>query len=164
MERSSNWEYHTGATILRMGLFVESLIQVRLKLALALARLFEGPPSLRNLSFRKTDQLALCSLISFNLGILLGRLGDRVGATRRIWMIMATFLQALFTMVAAIAVWKSGQPTILSTKGDPMNWVNVLTFVGLAFMSVSLGLQGVQGKRLDTHFGTTSASRVRISG
>jgi hypothetical protein len=58
-------------------------------------------------------------------------------------------------MAAAVALWKSGQGSIASDRGDPA-WTNTLTFVALTFMSASLGLQGIQGKRLNTQFGTTS--------
>ncbi|KAF8221588.1 hypothetical protein L208DRAFT_1327093 [Tricholoma matsutake] len=126
-----------------------------IQLAVALARLFEHRPGLGpDHTFHKADQQALCSLIAFNLGAFIGRLGDRIGASKRIWQICGTFTQALFTMAAAIAIWKSGQPSIASDRGNPA-WTNALTFVGLAFMSMSLGLQGIQGKRLNTQFGTT---------
>jgi len=125
-----------------------------IQLALAIARLFEGPPGFRDLTFHKADQQALCSLIAFNLGAFVGRFGDRVGSSKRIWQIAGTLIQALFTMAAAIAVWKSGQPSIADNRGDPA-WTNTLTFVALTFMSASLGLQGIQAKRLNTQFGTT---------
>jgi hypothetical protein len=59
------------------------------------------------------------------------------------------------TMAGAIAFWKSGQPSTSNERDEPA-WSNVETFVGLAFISASLGLQGVVGKRLNTAFGTTS--------
>jgi len=124
------------------------------QLALALARLFEGAPGSRDQTFHKADQQALCSLISFNAGAFIGRLGDRIGAHKRIWLIVGTLIQALFTMASAIAFWKSGQPSI-SGERDLPSWTNALTFVGLAFMSASLGVQGILGKRLNTQFGTT---------
>jgi len=65
------------------------------------------------------------------------------------------------TMAAAIAFWKGGQPGISNARDDPA-WTNALTFVGLAFMSASLGVQGILGKRLNTQFGTTSASPPSI--
>lgn len=65
------------------------------------------------------------------------------------------------TMAAAIAFWKGGQPSISNARDDPA-WTNALTFVGLAFMSASLGVQGILGKRLNTQFGTTSASSLSI--
>ena len=122
---------------------------------MAIARLFEGRPGFRDLSFHKADQQALCSLIAFNIGAFVGRIGDRIGSAKRVWQIGATFVQALFTMAAALAIWKSGQLSIADNRGDPA-WTNTLTFVGLTFMSMSLGLQGIQGKRLNTQFGTTS--------
>ena len=124
------------------------------QLALALARLFEGPREFRDTAFHKPDQQALCSLIAFNIGAFFGRFGDRIGAHKRVWLVAGTFFQALLTMAAALAIWKSGQPSIASDRGDP-SWTNVLTFVGLAFMSASLGVQGIQAKRLNTQFGTS---------
>ncbi|KAF8799762.1 hypothetical protein BYT27DRAFT_7176191 [Phlegmacium glaucopus] len=124
------------------------------QLALALARLFEGAPGSQDHTFHRADQQALCSLISFNLGAFVGRIGDRVGAHKRIWLITGTFIQALFTMASAIAFWKAEQPSISNARDDPA-WTNALTFVGLAFMSASLGVQGILGKRLNTQFGTT---------
>ncbi|KAF8881792.1 hypothetical protein BD779DRAFT_1545336 [Infundibulicybe gibba] len=125
-----------------------------LQLALALARLFEGPRGTRDTTFHRADQQALTSLISFNIGAFIGRIGDRVGPLKRIWLVAGTLIQAVFTMAAAIAIWKSGQASIADDRGDP-SWTNVLTFVGIAFMSVSLGVQGIVGKRLNTQFGTT---------
>ncbi|KAF8067999.1 hypothetical protein FPV67DRAFT_1494520 [Lyophyllum atratum] len=124
------------------------------QLSLALARLFEGPKGFRDTSFHRADQQALCSLISFNLGAFAGRIGDRVGPLKRIWLVTGTLLQALLTMAAALTIWKSGQPGIADERGDP-SWTNALSFVCIAFMSASLGVQGILGKRLNTQFGTT---------
>ena len=125
------------------------------QLALALARLFEGPPNHRDSTFHKADQQALCSLLAFNAGTFLGRIGDKIGAQRRIWLIIGSFIATLFTMAAAIAFWKSGQPSLATERAEPA-WTNTLTFVGIAFMSASLGVQGILSKRLNTQFGTTS--------
>ncbi|KAG5651511.1 hypothetical protein H0H81_008376 [Sphagnurus paluster] len=139
------------------GNFVQFSLKDRSQqLALALARLFEGPKGFRDTTFHRADQQALCSLISFNAGAFVGRIGDRVGPLKRIWLIGGTLLQALLTMAAAITIWKSGQSSIADERGYP-SWTNVLTFVSIAFMSASLGVQGIQGKRLNTQFGTTSA-------
>ncbi|KAG6910734.1 hypothetical protein DXG01_008266 [Tephrocybe rancida] len=124
------------------------------QLALALARLFEGPRAFRDMTFHRADQQALCSLISFNLGASVGRLGDRVGPLKRTWLITGTVIQALLTMAAALTIWKSGEFSIADERADP-SWTNALSFVALAFMSASLGVQGVLGKRLNTQFGTT---------
>src|SRR6266540_3220924 len=129
------------------------------KLALALARLFEGPESRRDQTFHKADQQALCSLLSFMAGNCLGRIGHKVGAQRRIWLISDSLISTLFTMAAAIAFWKSGQPSLASERAEPA-WTNTATFFGIAFMSASLGIQGILGKRLNTQFGTTSASLI----
>ncbi|KAF4616808.1 hypothetical protein D9613_008405 [Agrocybe pediades] len=126
------------------------------QLGLALARLFEGAPGFRDTTFHRADQQALCSLLAFNAGAFVGRIGDRVGPHKRSWLIAGTFLQALLTMAAALAFWKSGQSTPgISGERDIPVWSNALSFVGLAFMSASLGVQGILGKRLNTQFGTT---------
>ncbi|KAJ7042782.1 hypothetical protein C8F04DRAFT_1074777 [Mycena alexandri] len=126
------------------------------QLALALARLWEpaASGSGRDTSFHIADKQALTSLISFNLGAFFGRVGDRIGPHRRIWLVLATLMQALLTMGAALAIWKSGEGSIAAFRGDP-SWTNVRTFVGLALMSASLGVQGIVGKRLNTQFTTT---------
>lgn len=132
-------------------------------MALALARLFEGAPGFRDQTFHRADQQALCSLLAFNAGAFVGRIGDRVGAHKRIWLIVGTFIQAVLTMAAAVAFWKSGQgvPGISGERDLPV-WTNALSFVGLAFMSASLGVQGILGKRLNTQFGTTSMSWLTV--
>ncbi|KAF8643154.1 hypothetical protein AX16_009198 [Volvariella volvacea WC 439] len=124
------------------------------QLALAIARLFEGPRELQDHTFHRADQQALTSLISFNLGAFVGRIGDRVGPLKRSWLVVGTLLQALLTMAAALTIWKSGQPSIASEREEP-SWTNTLSFVAIAFMSASLGVQGILGKRVNTQFGTT---------
>jgi hypothetical protein len=95
------------------------------------------------------------------MGSSIGRLGDRIGPMTRLWLVLGTFIQALFTMVAAIAVWKSGQASIADERADPA-WTNTLTFVCLAFMSASLGLQGIMGQRLNTQFAATSGFQCSL--
>ncbi|KAF7323591.1 Aldedh domain-containing protein [Mycena kentingensis (nom. inval.)] len=126
------------------------------QLALALARLWEPNPDGpgRNTAFHIADRQALLSLLTFNIGAFLGRVGDRIGAHRRVWLVGATLLQAVLTAVAAVTIWRSAQGSIAEVRGDP-SWTNALTYVGLAFMSASLGLQGIVGKRLNTQFTTT---------
>jgi len=125
-----------------------------LQLSLALARLFDGPPGHRDQQFHRADQQALTSLISFNLGAFLGRIGDKMGPMTRLWLATGTFIQAIFTMIASITIWKSHEGSIAATRGDPA-WTNLLSFVCVVFMSASLGLQGIMGKRLNTQFTTT---------
>ncbi|KAJ7698590.1 hypothetical protein B0H17DRAFT_927290 [Mycena rosella] len=126
------------------------------QLALALARLWEVAPSGsgHNTSFHIADKQALTSLLAFNAGAFFGRLGDRMGPHKRTWLVLSTFAQVLLTMGAALTIWKSDQGSIAAVRGDP-SWTNALTFVGLAFMSASLGVQGIVGKRLNTQFTTT---------
>ncbi|KAJ8519010.1 hypothetical protein ONZ45_g4006 [Pleurotus djamor] len=164
-KRSSLWDHldanvdpaqSTGplAAFCFMTGFMDAITFSSIFLSIALARLFEGPRELRDMSFHKADQQALCSLITFNLGAFVGRLGDKMGNQTRKWLMLGTFIQALFTMAAAIAVWKSGQLSIADDRGDPA-WTNTLTFVCIGFMSASLGVQGIIGKRLNTQFTTT---------
>ncbi|KAI0659016.1 hypothetical protein C8Q70DRAFT_916304 [Cubamyces menziesii] len=124
------------------------------QLALALARLFSGPSGQRDTSFHLADQQALTSILTFIGGASLGRIGDRMGSKTRAWLFLGTMIQALFTMAAAIAAWKSGQGSVAEIRGDPA-WTNALTFVAVGFMSASLGLQGIMGKRVNTQFATT---------
>ncbi|KAJ7484396.1 hypothetical protein FB451DRAFT_1232359 [Mycena latifolia] len=126
------------------------------QLALAIARLWEVAPSGsgHDTHFHIADQQAITSLLSFNVGAFVGRLGDRIGPHKRTWLVSSTLLQVLLTMAAALTIWKSGQGSIAAVRGDP-SWTNALTFVGLAFMSASLGVQGIVGKRLNTQFTTT---------
>ncbi|KAI6142641.1 hypothetical protein BKA82DRAFT_4189337 [Pisolithus tinctorius] len=121
------------------------------QLALALARLFNGT---HDLSFHLADQQALCSVLCFIFGAFIGRLGDKIGCKTRLWVTFGTFIQTIFTMAAAIAIWKSGQPSLSDTRADPA-WSNALSFVCIGFMSASMGLQGIMGKRLNTQFTTT---------
>jgi len=124
-----------------------------LQLSLALARLFSGPPGHRDMTFHRADQQALTSLISFNMGAFVGLVGNKMPMTR-LWLTIGTFTQAIFTMIASIAIWKNDQGSIAANRGDPA-WTNLLSFVCVAFMSASLGLQGIMGKRLNTQFTTT---------
>lgn len=94
-------------------------------------------------------------MLTFVGGASLGRIGDKMGAKTRAWLCLGTFIQALFTMAASIAAWKSHQGSVAELRGDPA-WTNALTFVAIGFMSASLGLQGIMGKRVNTQFATTS--------
>lgn len=63
-------------------------------------------------------------------------------------------IQAFFTMAAAISIWQSGQRSIALNRQTPA-WSNSLSFLCLAFMSASMGLQGIMGKRINSQFATT---------
>lgn len=112
-----------------------------LKLALALARVFNGE---HNRSFNITDRQALCSVLTFIFGSFIGRLGDRLGSKTRLWLALGTFIQTLFTMAAAIAIWKNNQDSIAHSPDYPA-WTNGLSFVCIGFMSASMGLQAIMG-------------------
>ncbi|KAF7362570.1 Aldedh domain-containing protein [Mycena venus] len=126
------------------------------QLSIAIARLLEHNSSGvgRDTAFRMADRQAITSLLSFNAGAFFGRLGDRMGSHKRSWLLLSTFVQVLLTMAAALVIWKSGQDNIAAKRGD-RSWTNALTFIGLAFMSASLGIQGIVGKRLNTQFNAT---------
>lgn len=128
-----------------------------MQLALALARLFQGSSGHHDTSFHLPDKQALTSLTTFLFGAFLGRIGDRIGARTRAWLFLGTFIQALFTMAAAISLWKSGAGSVASTRDVPA-WSNAGTYACLGLMSASMGLQGIMGKRVNTQFATTSAS------
>ncbi|KAF9652301.1 hypothetical protein BDM02DRAFT_3109291 [Thelephora ganbajun] len=121
------------------------------QLALALARLWEIPG---DTVFRTADQQALCSLLSFLGGSFVGRLGDRMGSNTRMWLFTGTMIQAFFTMAAAVAISQSGQGSVAPNRSSPA-WTNAITFVCLGFMSASMGLQGIMGKRINSQFATT---------
>jgi hypothetical protein len=77
-----------------------------------------------------------------------------MGNNTRAWLILGTFIQALFTAAAAIAHSQSNQASVASDREVPA-WNNTLTFVALGFMSASIGLQGIMGKRVNSQFATT---------
>jgi hypothetical protein len=60
-------------------------------------------------------------------------------------------------MAAAISLWKSGEGSVSSSRDVPA-WTNASTYACLGLISMSMGLQGIMGKRLSTQFATTSTS------
>ncbi|KAH9075559.1 hypothetical protein EDB83DRAFT_2350767 [Lactarius deliciosus] len=124
-----------------------------IQLSVALARLFYSPSGQRDTSFHLVDKQALTSLTTFIFGALLGHIGDRIGAKTRIWLFLGTILQSLLTMGAAIALWQSHQGSVASGPNAP--WTKAGTYACLGLMSLSMGLQGIMGKRLNTQFATT---------
>lgn len=121
------------------------------QLALALARLFNGQ---HDRTFHIADRQALCSVLTFIFGAFIGRLGDKLGCKTRLWLTLGTFIQTLFTAAAAIAIWQSHQGSVADVRANPA-WTNVASFVCVGFMSASMGLQGIMGKRVNTQFTTT---------
>ncbi|KAF7348548.1 Aldedh domain-containing protein [Mycena venus] len=120
------------------------------QIALATARFYNTQDLVVSIS----DRQALVSLVAFNAGAFLGRVGDRMGPHTRGWLVTGTVVQAWLTFVAGICIQQSGQDSIAFVRGEP-SWTNGLTFIGLAFLAASLGLQGIIAKRLNTHFSTT---------
>ncbi|KAF9240443.1 hypothetical protein BU15DRAFT_87654 [Melanogaster broomeanus] len=94
-------------------------------------------------SFHLADQQALCSVITFIFGAFLGRIGDKMGCKTRAWMFLGTFIQTVFTMIAAIMIWQSGQGSLASDRADPA-WSNAFSFACV-----------IMGKRMNTQFTTT---------
>jgi len=77
-----------------------------------------------------------------------------MGPNTRMWLFTGTMIQAFFTMAAAIAISQSGQGSIAHDRSNPA-WSNTVSFVCLGFMSASMGLQGIMGKRINSQFATT---------
>ncbi|KAF8905706.1 hypothetical protein CPB85DRAFT_1315049 [Mucidula mucida] len=123
------------------------------QLGLALARLTEKNPDI--LPFPLSDRHALTSLLSFVVGgCIVGRLGDHIGTHKRIWLMFATMFQGLLTMAASLTIHASNQASIANGRGLGV-WTHPLSFVTVAFMSASLGMQGTLAKRLNTQYSTT---------
>ncbi|KAJ6523769.1 hypothetical protein B0H19DRAFT_1201221 [Mycena capillaripes] len=80
---------------------------------------------------------------------------ERMGAHKRSWLVLSTLVQVILTMAGALVIWKSGQDHFIAAKRGDRSWTNALTFIGLAFMSASLGIQGVVAKRLNTQLNAT---------
>ncbi|KAJ7098275.1 hypothetical protein C8R44DRAFT_947818 [Mycena epipterygia] len=132
------------------GNFAQASLLLLYLLALAFARL----ANTREFIFYIADQQAVISLVAFNFGAFIGRIGDRIGPHTRVWLVSGTVVQAVFIFIAGICIQESGQGSIALSRGEP-SWTNGLTSLGLALMAASLGLQGIMSKRLNTHFSTT---------
>ena len=114
------------------------------------------------MSFQLADQHALTSLTCFLGGSFIGRIGNYLGDTTRAWLVLGTFIQTLFTMSAALTAWQSGQASLSPGRGE-VAWTNAMTFVALGFMSASMGLQSIMGKRMNTEYATTGALLLSCS-
>jgi hypothetical protein len=90
------------------------------------------------------------------MGAYIGRLGDKLSPKSRLWLVLSTLIQTLLTLAAALTIWRSHthNGSVAENRGTPA-WDDPLSFAGLGFMSASLGLQGITGKRLNTQFTTT---------
>lgn len=66
----------------------------------------------------------------------------------------STALQSGLLMAAYVSLTSANAGSYATDRGD-LAWHSARAFVGLGFMSASMGLQGIVGKRLNTHYGTT---------
>ncbi|TXT12634.1 uncharacterized protein COLE_03044 [Cutaneotrichosporon oleaginosum] len=123
------------------------------QLAIAMARNFD-PPATRTRGFQKGDQQALTALATFWLGTSLGRIGARVGNTRRAWLVTSSILQMLMAAIAALLAHYSGESPYAADRAHP-SWASPMGMGALAFLSASLGLQGIVGKRIGSAMNTT---------
>jgi len=123
-----------------------------IQLSLALAKMCSG--EVRLPTWRLSDRQALTSLIAFLCGAWLGRIGDRIGPKKRVWLVLGTLIQAGFTLGSCLTAHASGQSSHGSVIGDP-SWTNALGFAALAFASASMGLQAHLGTRLGSQFATS---------
>ncbi|KAL0253825.1 hypothetical protein I308_101203 [Cryptococcus tetragattii IND107] len=123
------------------------------QLGVAIARCF-APGSERTFGFQKPDQQALTSLLSFWIGTSLGRFGDWSGARKRTWLGLATLLQAFLAMAAALTAHYSGEDGIASSRGEP-SWASPTGMAALGFLSATMGIQGIVGKRIASPMNTT---------
>lgn len=101
----------TSSVLHPLSVPAEGSADPRRQLGLALARTF-NPEPYRTSGFQKPDQQALVSLLSFIVGTSFGRFFDKLGFKRRKALVVAAFLQCLFTMAAALCSHFSGETGI----------------------------------------------------
>ncbi|TXT04844.1 hypothetical protein VHUM_03927 [Vanrija humicola] len=123
------------------------------QLAIAMARTFD-PPQTRTFTFMKGDQQALTALVSFWLGTSLGRIGARIGPKRRAWLVSTSLVQIVCAVIAAVLAHFSGEGAYANGRDHP-SWSTPMGMAALAFLSASLGLQGIVGKRIGSPMNTT---------
>ncbi|GMK58694.1 hypothetical protein CspeluHIS016_0601360 [Cutaneotrichosporon spelunceum] len=123
------------------------------QLAIAAARTFD-PPATRTHGFMKNDQQALTALVMFWVGTSLGRIGAKVGNTRRAWLVTTSILQVFMAAIAALLSQLSGESPYALDRTHP-SWVTPMGMGALGLLATSLGLQGIVGKRIGTGMNTT---------
>lgn len=122
-----------------------------IQLGLAIARVFGKS---HDSTFHMPDRQALASLASFLAGAFVGRIGDRMGLKKRLWLVVATLLQAALTLAACLTARSAHQvASVADSRGDPL-WTNTLGFATLMFASASMGLQARVGSGLGSLFAT----------
>ncbi|KAF8603860.1 hypothetical protein BDV93DRAFT_126488 [Ceratobasidium sp. AG-I] len=110
----------------------------------------------RDYGLRTGDAQALASLLCFLFGAFCGRLGDKVGPKKRAWLITGTFIQAGFTLAAALCAWANGESSFAGSRGSEFaNWGTPLGFCALGFASAAMGLQAHVGVRIGNIFNSS---------
>ncbi|KAJ3532243.1 hypothetical protein NMY22_g7826 [Coprinellus aureogranulatus] len=121
------------------GFQTGNFAQVSLAIARSIESLYTHPsPHLLNTlaELPKQDRASLCSLLAFVFGLLtFGRIGDRRGE--------CAYVHLLENPESGEGRWKA------------LLMGNTLYFVGIACLSMSLGVQGIMARRLGTQFSTT---------
>uniref|UniRef100_A0A0W0G5I8 DUF1275 domain protein n=1 Tax=Moniliophthora roreri TaxID=221103 RepID=A0A0W0G5I8_MONRR len=114
-----------------------------LQLSLALSRLTATPNSIPSHTsrlqhaFRPVDQIAIASLVFFNIG---AHLGGYFGS-KRVSLILGSGIQTLLTVIAAVIVMEAHTTT---------------QYASLCLIAFTLGMQGIQAKKLGSSvFGTS---------
>ncbi|KAG7086203.1 hypothetical protein E1B28_002166 [Marasmius oreades] len=125
-----------------------------IQLSLALSRLTALPNEIPEHSsrlshaFTTSDLVAIASLSFFNLGAWAGGylFNTPAGKTRG-WMILSTTIQIFLTIISALVVLHP-QPDDSDTR--------MRRHISLVVIAISLGMQGIQAKKLGTsQFGTS---------
>lgn len=107
-------------------------------------------------TLRTSDAQALASLLCFLFGAFCGRFGDHIGPRKRAWLMSNTFIQAGFTLAAALCAWANGESSFAGARGSEFaNWGTPLGFCALGFASAAMGLQAHAGVRIGNIFNSS---------
>ncbi|CAE6507661.1 unnamed protein product [Rhizoctonia solani] len=110
----------------------------------------------RDHSLSPNDTQALVSLVCFLIGALSGRIGDRIGTKRRVWLFSGTIIGALLTLAAAICSWANHQSSFAAVRGSSfVNWSTPLGYLTIGFASCAMGIQAFTGMRIGNAFNST---------
>ncbi|KAF8318476.1 hypothetical protein DL93DRAFT_2054468 [Clavulina sp. PMI_390] len=130
------------------------------QLALSLARMVSGPD--RGTELLIGPQQALISLLGFLAGAFISRMVGNHSANRpygpksRGWLMAATLLSACFTIQGAICSKISGESGEASRIKGP-SWTGGHGLSALAFLSLSMGVQGAIATPIGAHLANTLA-------
>ncbi|QRV94539.1 hypothetical protein RhiJN_22557 [Ceratobasidium sp. AG-Ba] len=110
----------------------------------------------RDHSLSKSDAQALASLACFLIGALSGRIGDRIGVKRRVWLFSGAIMAALLTLASALCAWANHQSSFAAVRGTNLvNWSTPLGFLTIGFASCAMGIQAFTGMRIGNAFNST---------